>query len=525
MAEIIRSTCTEQTPAKDFSITPEILPPEEKLKWLREQLLRTQEGYLLLHPNNKDLIPPSKRAKRVTMSELEDWIPAVHLLLQDPDFDYDFHFKSRKRKLTERFSTSKFSVKGSALHELFDLTGLINSGKMEPKPIIKSLPNYPEKSLAAHIDTLSDSSGLSLFDIWDKFRTHPALTKFLENENQWIIQEFPEIPLSEELQQELATRRGPEVFEAGCKLIPGFMKENPQLGANTYYETSTLNNWSTLSLEGNTRVQIPQRNDCVYSYMDEEGNIVIKFLEVKTGKIQEDFAHQLQALIMHFNDGHFVDNVMKKGHCPRPRPKNEKEKNNENWYKRKMNYITPVSSNYSLEYLYFDEKTGTVTHIPVLIDYHNPQGKLFLKWLAFYSDAFNALKDKIKYYLQTGDTPQVFPTNNIIYTQNELFSFDGSYTTIYLDNIPPQSKPQPTAYSGPKYKPGEPRTMKVTCPNFRICSEPGCPITKEINITQTVTIDQNGRGILYEEGNCNVFKNKTIEVSKKLLRKDALLKD
>src|SRR5258708_23624201 len=134
------------------------------------------------------------------------------------------------------------------------------------------------------------------------------------------------------------------------------------------------------------------------------------FLDIKTGKAQTDYAHKFQALLMQFMDGHFVDNVMRKGNCPR---RKEKPNDKDSWYTvRTIDYIVPRSKSYTLDYLHFDIETGELTSIPIRIDYGDKNGRRFLQMLAFYSDAINALGrpgGPIDYYLQTGEVPNVFP--------------------------------------------------------------------------------------------------------------------
>src|SRR5258708_25596745 len=127
MAEIVTNIHVKKETKNDVTITPDFLPSEEKLRWLSEQLLRTQQGYNLLHPRNKNLIPPSKRGTKISTSAFEDRINAVHLLLQDKDFVYPAH-RSRPQ---EKFASSKYSVTGTALHQLSNLAGLINYGKLD----------------------------------------------------------------------------------------------------------------------------------------------------------------------------------------------------------------------------------------------------------------------------------------------------------------------------------------------------------------------------------------------------------
>jgi hypothetical protein len=513
MSEFVRNTGTEQKVKKEASITPDYLFSEDKRQELSEKLLRTQRGYDLLHPKNKDLIVPSMRGKKMPTSSLEDWIPATHLLLGDRDFPYPEERKSTREKL----AVSKYSVIGIALHQLSDLTGLINHGKFEEKSILAAFPTYSRKSLLPYIDALSDSKGLSLFDIWDKFRTHPGHMNLIKDEKAWIINEFPEIELSRELQEELAIRKGPEVYEAGCKLIPHLLVEDTEEDVNTYYESGVITNWDTLSPDGNTRLQAVQRNDCVYSYVDENGIQVIKIVDIKTGKVQRDYTHLFQASFMHFDDGHFVDNVMKKGLCPRRKEKKkEREKDRNPWYTpRTIDYIAPWHSNYSLDYIHFDIKTGEVKIIPVDTNYRDENGRRFLKWVAFYSDAFNALREQIEYYLQTGEVLDVFPKR--IFTQNELPMTSG--VVVDFSNLP-SARPKPEKKIEQYFRIGNTVDSKdFACPHC------GSPATE----TYVKEVKSHFKGVtnsfLYVRYTCKTNENHTnyLEDNRKVVLSAAIL--
>lgn len=423
----------EETSTKITSITPEFLPPKDKIKELYERLLSTQPGWSLLHDHN--LIRPSKRGIKVTSSGWEDWIPAVHTLLGDEDF-----VSSRKPKKYLEGLVSKYSVMGTALHELSALTSLINFEKIHPNEISKAFPTYKELALLPYVDSLSDAYGLSLFDIWEKFRDHPGLMHLIDEEEKLIIKEF-DIPFSDELQEEILIRRGPEVYEAGCKMIPFFLSQKHDgEDDRVYLETGTIFNWDKLSLKGDTRVQIVNRFDGIYSRRSGKGKAIqvfVDFLDLKTGRPQMDYVHCFQALNMHFMAGHFMDNIMRKGLCYR---------NKKGWYATKSERLVPYHTNYDFSHIYFDTATGAVTNIPVKIDYQSEEGQLFLEWVGFYSDAFNALRNQIEPYLRTGQLPE-FSKN--VYTQNELplFHEDKTYQEeyenhhYYIDSTVSSNKP------------------------------------------------------------------------------------
>lgn len=438
----------EGGPSRITSITPEFLPPEDKIKELYGKLLDTQQGWTLLHDTN--LVQHKKRGVRVTSSGWEDWIPAVHAILKDGDFN----FERKPRRRLESLVTSKFSVMGTALHELSALTSLINFGKLNPSEISKAFPTYKELALIPYVDALTDAYGVGLYDIWEKFRDHPGLMDLIDEEEKLLIKEF-DIPLSEELQEELSIRRGPEVYDAGCKLIPFFLSQTPKDDDRVYLETGTVFNWDKLSLQGDTRVQILNRFDDIYSHIEGKGKakqFFVEFSDLKTGVPQMDYSHCFQALVMHFMAGHFMDNVMRKGLCYR---------NSKGWYSTKSNYLVPYHTNYNFSHIYFDTTTGAVTNIPIKIDYQSEDGQRFLKWISFYSDAFNALRDEIQEYLVTGQLPEF---SRDVYTQHEL--------PLFRERESSQEK-----YEGPYYYINSTITSDEPC---YVCGETPTKETSEL---------------------------------------------
>src|SRR6266404_1730356 len=87
MAEFVRNIGVEQNVNKEAPITPDFLPNDDRLAYLYDQTLRTQNGYNLLHPKNKDLIPPSMRGTKATISNIPEKVIAVHKILRDPNFE------------------------------------------------------------------------------------------------------------------------------------------------------------------------------------------------------------------------------------------------------------------------------------------------------------------------------------------------------------------------------------------------------------------------------------------------------
>lgn len=455
MAERVFLNLIEEKKVEPAPITPDFLPPESKINELYYRLYNTPSGRRFLQ--DKTLVGHSKRGTKVPTSGWENSIPAVHLILGDKDPE----IVPNNFKELEKTDLSKYSVIGTALHELSALTGLINFGRLQPYQIQKSFPTYKVKSLTPYTDALNNSQGLSIFEIWKNFRTHPALTKLIDDEDKWIIQEFPEIPLSKGLKYELSVRKSKDVLEAGYKLIPYLLSEKVWPESNIYFETGSVFNWEYLS-ENDSRVQIPNRYDSIHTYM-KGGYIHIVFSDIKTGKPKLDYANKFQALLMDFMAGHLTKNRIREGKIIRKAVDKE-----EGWLFPKSKSINHKKRNYEFVHNYFNTKTGEFKTVPIIIDYSSEKGELFLKWLAFYSDAFNALKTELKDYLQIGILPQ-FSGN--AHTQEhfpQIYQLGGNQITIDLSNIPP-SRPKPEKqYEGSFYEiGGKPRNSNEICDRCR----------------------------------------------------------
>src|SRR5581483_5704396 len=62
--------------------------------------------------------------------------------------------------------------------------------------------------------------------------------------------------------------------------------------------------------------------------------------------------------------------------------------------------ILPHEKEISFQFGYFNKNSGDIAYVPVIQNYKSREGELFLSWLAFYSDATNALKKELSEFLK-----------------------------------------------------------------------------------------------------------------------------
>jgi len=399
-----------------------------KLQSLKDKLYASPQWKAFQHFNY------GARTIRLDLSTLtEKAIPWIHRVLEDDDFNFDANsVPSLERK------DLKSAIMGNVLHEALSLFDLWRYAKLTNEQIDKSFPTQRADLILPFIDAMKKVN-LGIKEVWSEFHSDQRL---VDRQNYLLSEEFGELPLSSEKQNEIEMRASSEVFDTGLKLAESLaLDTDPSITHSS--EALGIFNFDQLSIYGNSRIQIPVRFDEILLEKTGKHRIRYNFFDLKTGKRKDTWPQQIQYLLMEFLAGHFIDQFIKDDEIPNmgkglisPRIKNTMPSNNE----------------YTFEYGFFDQIKGKLSRIPIVVNYNNASGELFLEWLAFYSDAACALKVPLKDYIKN-NTP--FNNDLLSHSQSELTLPTRNGGTIYNSHHVSEGQKKKNEYKGPYYLEGK----------------------------------------------------------------------
>lgn len=428
-------------------ITPDILPSPEQVIEMRKNFESTLEYWNLIR---RVLI--KDRTIKLGLSTWERVVPEFDLMFRG---DKQPQMNSQNSNFTK---TSEAAIIGTALHEAFIIHDLAlnNTGNLTREDILNSLPTYKKRLAELFAEALENGQGSSIVDVWASLQKETEFVRRMVDENsEWFGREIPQelrdpTPFLPSIEKELEVRQSSQAYEAATKLASAQAQESTPKDTLNLFETGTVINFGVTSNKTQCRTQTPLRTDKM-NISQRKGKIVsAEISDLKTGKQTTDYAHQFQALLMHFLAGHAIDWINICGPNRRDGPyitKSKEELSHRIW-------------NYTLAYNYFDMKTGETQSVKITM---TPQEltEVFIPLWELYREIAVAFKPQIVKFL-AGIIPHITPHYG---SQPELPGFseeasdnntlDAPGILLDLSHLPPS----------------KPRTIQTKCPLVGICDD------------------------------------------------------